>query len=239
MLKKLITTSWDDGHPQDMKLAGLLHKYNMPATFYIPQTNAEQEVMDVASMMELSKEFEIGGHTIHHVRIRDRSESLFAEEIKGCYNWLGDILGSEPVSFCFPGGVYNSPAVEYTLKTGFKVIRTTELLTARTPGNNSVVGTTLQVFNHSDFTYIKHLVKRKKLNSLAVFLKIGYNNGLEQMADNYIEKILAEGGCFHLWGHSWEIEEFGLWNQLEDLLKRISGIAEADYITNAQLTNYP
>ena len=32
----LITTSWDDGHPLDLRLAELLHKYDVPATFYIP-----------------------------------------------------------------------------------------------------------------------------------------------------------------------------------------------------------
>lgn len=27
-------------------------------------------------------------------------------------------------------------------------------------------------------------------------------------------------GIFHLWGHSWEIEKFGLWNELEKTIKR-------------------
>ncbi len=34
-MKKIVTTSWDDGHKLDLKLAHLLQKYNMPATFYV------------------------------------------------------------------------------------------------------------------------------------------------------------------------------------------------------------
>ena len=41
---KIITTSWDDGHPLDFKLAELLNKYNLKGTFYIPRSNAEHRV---------------------------------------------------------------------------------------------------------------------------------------------------------------------------------------------------
>jgi len=60
---KLITTSWDDGHPKDFKIAELLDKYNLQATFYIPKENAEHEVMKEERILELSKKYEIGGHT--------------------------------------------------------------------------------------------------------------------------------------------------------------------------------
>ena len=33
-----ITTSWDDGHPLDLRVAELLAKYGLQGTFYVPMT---------------------------------------------------------------------------------------------------------------------------------------------------------------------------------------------------------
>lgn len=231
---KLITTSWDDGHPLDFKLADLLCKYNLKGTFYIPQSNAEHEVMTETEIVELANHVEIGGHTLHHKRINNTSKDFFEKEIAGCHQWLSQLLQSEPEAFCFPGGVYNQPAIEFALQTGFKLLRTTELLNADDAIRN-VMPTTIQVFDHSTLTYTKHLLKRGKLSSLALYLKIGAFRRLEKTVENYIEYTLKNGGCFHLWGHSWEIEEYSLWADLERILKLLSGIKEAAYVTNAEL----
>ena len=235
---KVITTSWDDGHMADFRLAELLEKYNLQGTFYIPASNNEHEVMDEKSVVELSNKFEIGGHTIHHTRINKASDDLFEKEIRGCYTWLNDLLGEVPLSFCFPGGVYNSAAVDYTFKTGFKIIRTTELLNPWFDNKNCIVPTTLQVYNHSAFTYYKHLLKRFKFRSLILFLKSSRSSDLNKVLEYYLNHMLQNGGCLHLWGHSWEIDQYKLWPQLESLFSMIANIGEVDYVTNKALLKY-
>ena len=118
---KLITTSWDDGHMKDFRLADLLDKYNLAGTFYIPAANDEHTVMHAKDVVELSKRFEIGGHTINHTRLNTISEDVFKIEIEGCYLWLTDLLGKKPRSFCFPGGVINQAAAAYAFKSGFEI----------------------------------------------------------------------------------------------------------------------
>jgi len=235
---KLITTSWDDGHIMDFRIAELLEKYGLSGTFYIPLRNKEHEVMSENKLLELSAKFEIGGHTIGHTRINNKSKELFDYEIKGCYDWLNNLLGKAPKAFCFPGGVYNSAAIDFTLNTGFEVIRTTELLNPWMDANKVVIPTTLQVYPHSRFTYIKHLIKRVKVESLLFYLKSNKSSDLRKMLEYYIEYIQLNGGCFHLWGHSWEIEEYNLWETLEDLLKMLSGIPGMDYVNNGELLKY-
>ncbi len=39
-----ITTSWDDGHPLDFRVAELLSKYGLRGTFYIPMI-AENHIL--------------------------------------------------------------------------------------------------------------------------------------------------------------------------------------------------
>ena len=119
---KLITTSWDDGYPDDFRIAELLDKYNIDGTFYIPKTNEAWPVMPESDIQQLAERFEIGGHTIHHVPIRTTAESFFEEEIQGCYDWLTDLLGEKPDCFCFPRGEFNRPAIDYFFKCGIQII---------------------------------------------------------------------------------------------------------------------
>lgn len=233
---KLITTSWDDGSPHDFRLAELLEKYNMTGTFYIPKHNQEHPVMDEPSVRALSRNFEIGGHTLNHVNLREASENTVELEVAGCHKWLEEVTGQEPKSFCIPFGKYKNTTVDAITRAGFTYIRTTELLD--TGGNDLPSATTLQLYNHTKTTYALHLIKRARFGNLLTWLKGNSPGELEHLADYYIRLIDRGRGVFHLWGHSWEIEEFGLWKKLELIFKRISNISEFSYVTNRQLVDY-
>jgi peptidoglycan/xylan/chitin deacetylase (PgdA/CDA1 family) len=235
---KLITTSWDDGNIADFRLAELLEKYNLQGTFYIPASNTEHDVMTEKEIVALSDKFEIGGHTMNHTSINNISNELFDKEIKGCYTWLTNLIGEPPKSFCFPRGVYNRQAVDYAIKSGFEIIRTTELLNPWFDKNDIVIPTTMQLFRHSELTYYKHLLKRFKIKSILLFLKSGSSSELQHILEYYLNYILKNGGCFHLWGHSWEIEEFNLWADLENLFRIMSDIPEFEYVNNKTLLQF-
>ncbi|RYE55470.1 MAG: hypothetical protein EOP48_10145 [Sphingobacteriales bacterium] len=233
---KLITTSWDDGHPLDFRIAQLLDKYNMRGTFYIPRANDEHAVMNEKEIKDLSKHFEIGGHTLNHVRLWEKATVDHEYEISGSYQWLKGLLDSDPISFCYPGGVYNKTAIQHVRNAGYKISRTTELLSIENDGDQAIVPTSLQLYEHSQFTFCKHLLKRKKVRNLVQWMCSGATSNMLKLADYYVKRIDDRGeGCFHLWGHSWEIEEFGLWAKLEELLRHLSGYNEFSYIENGKL----
>lgn len=234
---KYITTSWDDGHVLDFRLADLLNKYSIPGTFYIPKSNAEHEVMLPQQVTELAKGFEIGGHTLSHIRLHTTDTQTLEYEIAGSYKWLSDLLGDTPVSFCFPGGVFHDKAVAAVYKSGYKIARTTELLSTKMKLHNSLTPTTLQVYEHNAFTYTKHLLKRRRITNLMQWLSNTSLKKLSVLTENYLNRIDKYGGCFHLWGHSWEIEELGLWGKLEDLLRIMSNRDGFHYIANKEIIN--
>src|ERR1700740_685255 len=66
----LVTTSWDDGHPLDLRVADLLGRYGITGTFYVPK-QASWPVMSSAEIRNLSSRFEIGPHLLEH-RALDR-----------------------------------------------------------------------------------------------------------------------------------------------------------------------
>lgn len=234
----MITTSWDDGHPMDFRIAELLHKYGLQGTFYVPQHNGSQQMMNETQVQELAKHFEIGGHTLNHVWLNDAHKKDWEPEIKGSYEWLKNITGAGPLSFCFPGGVYNAASLEAVFQSGYQLARTTELLSTATPFNQ-LLPTSLQVYEHSNFTYTKHLAKRAKWKRLVAKLLLMPATNLVKLTEHYLDKIQQEGGCFHLWGHSWEIEQQGLWKKLEEIFKVLSQRSDFTFLQNRQLLNRP
>ena len=60
----IVTTSGDDGNEYDEKLASLLTKYNIKGTFYI--TKNFKNRLSEEKIIELSRNHEIGAHTLNH-----------------------------------------------------------------------------------------------------------------------------------------------------------------------------
>jgi hypothetical protein len=46
------------------------------------------------------------------------------------------------------------------------------------------------------------------------------------------EYLAKQNGVFHLWGHSYEIEKYKLWNELEEFFKEITSEMPKDYGRN-------
>lgn len=232
-MTRYITTSWDDGHPCDRRLADLLGKYNLKGTFYIPQHNAEHRVMKETEIADLGRNFEIGGHTLRHRNLRRLSPCDAYDEINGSFHWLRSLLQKDPVSFCPPFGAYSKRSLAEIYAAGFKVVRTVELLSPDQKAG--VLPTTIQMFDHTPLTLFKHLVKRGRIRNLRLWINSRFAADTCRLVDHYLEFIATHGGCLHLWGHSWEIEEHRYWARLEDIFSAISKLPGFTYVENGQL----
>lgn len=232
-MTRYITTSWDDGHPCDRRLADLLGKYDLKGTFYVPQQNAEHRVMKESEITELGRRFEIGGHTLRHRNLRRLPASEARAEINGSFQWLRSLLQKDPVSFCPPFGAYSKRSLAEIYAAGFRVVRSVELLSPDQKAG--VLPTTIQMFDHTPMTLFKHLVKRGRIRNLRLWVNSRFAADTCRLVDHYLEFIATHGGCLHLWGHSWEIEEQRYWTRLEDIFSAISRLPGFTYVENGQL----
>jgi len=55
------------------------------------------------------------------------------------------------------------------------------------------------------------------------------------LGKRFFDVVLKDGGFWHLYGHSWEIERVGLWGGLRELLDYICRHDGVSYIPNAAL----
>ena len=102
-----VTTSWDDGHPLDIRVAELLNKYGLRGTFYVPM-RAETQIMTVPQLRELSTRFEVGAHTLAHTVLTSVGSAIAWEQIAGGRLWLQDTLGGACCMFCPPSGKFST-----------------------------------------------------------------------------------------------------------------------------------
>src|SRR5258707_6882269 len=122
MKRTIVTTSWDDGHILDQKLAELLAKYNLPATFYISPETREippSERLTASQTSTLSQQFEIGAHTIHHPELTRIPLSQANVEIIESKHFLEDLLAKPVDMFCYPRGKYNAQVADMVAAAGF------------------------------------------------------------------------------------------------------------------------
>lgn len=231
----ILTTSWDDGHPLDLKLLELLEKYNLKATFYIPLSNPENPVMGKNLIKEISTYQEIGGHTLHHIYLNQLNYKLAEYEVTQSKILLEEIIGRKITAFCFPGGKFSNRDVLLIKKAGYLFGRTTKLMTFSKPECN-LMDTSIQIQNHSSLTLLNHSIKRLNIGPiLSNSFFIPFNKNFLKLAEYNLSKNLESNGIFHIWGHSWEIDQLYLWKQLEELFKFISSCENVTYMNNTDI----
>jgi peptidoglycan/xylan/chitin deacetylase (PgdA/CDA1 family)/SAM-dependent methyltransferase len=218
MSEFLMTTSWDDGAPSDMRLATLLRKYRIPATFYIAPRNRERPVLEKKEIVSLAKYFEIGGHTMHHVDLTRLSVDVAQQEIVAGKEYLEKIIGEKISSFCYPKGRVTKDIKQLVGLAGFSSARTVDLF-ATSVEDQLLLPTTVHAYNHNPLVYLRQGTARKLFYSL---VSSGFFKDWEILAKRSFDWCLENNRMFHLWGHSWEIDKRQEWDKLERVLRYIA-----------------
>jgi len=232
--KVLVTTSWDDGHVLDMRVAELLKTYGIRGTFYIAPHNHELKEVDRLSdeqIKTLAQEFEIGAHTMTHrslIHLKEK-EALF--EIGKSQQYLESLLSKKVTSFCYPRGAYRKEHVTMVKDVGFTLARTVKRFVTR-PEPTSVLEThtSVHTYNHWSDVWGVFLLARGNLRTFfSLYRK------WDKIAVALFDRVLEQGGVFHLWGHSWELRDRNDWERLEAVLQYIAGKEGVQYVDNKEI----
>ena len=237
-MNRIVTTSWDDGDRQDLRLAEVLRSRHVRGTFYIPiQPYLGRPPLTHGELRTLSSEgFEIGAHGYSHKHLWKLSDQELAAEINPCKPILEDILGTEVRMFCYPRGRYDANVIRMVKAAGYLGARTVRMLSTSSEFDVFEVPTTVQAVPHPRFSYLKNMARARKIEAFQVSLaQITRLGNWVELGKRLFDSVLENGGIWHLWGHSWEIEALGLWKDLEEILNYVSNRQGVTYVPNCDL----
>ena len=184
--------------------------------------------MGSAEMLELdSLGFEIGAHECIPPQPSPMGPQELAVEVESCKKRLEDDLGKEVSMFAYPRGRHNKRVIAALRLAGYTGARTTAMLACDLTFDPYRMPTSLHVFPHTRIDYVRNLVRvwdSRRAWMCATHLRRADN--WVELARNLLDSVLRTGGMWHLYGHSWEIEELGLWNGVKEVLDYVGIVPE-------------
>ena len=234
----IVTTSWDDGDRNDLRVAELLKARGLAGTFYIPiHPDRSDPTLGHAELRSLVADgFEIGGHGLSHRSLPDLARGELRREVQDSKRILEDVLGSPVRMFCYPRGRYNREAIRALREAGYEGARTTRMLRFDGAFERFEMPVSLQCYPHTRTAYLKNIAKAGSIALLpGYFRRFGQLRNWVDLGKSIFDQVLQVGGIWHLYGHSWEIDEFGLWGELTRMLDYVYGREEVRYLSNGSV----
>ena len=234
-LTRIVTTSWDDGDPLDIRVAELLAPRNLPGTFYIPvKGHHKSNRMGFTEMLALdSQGFEIGAHGVSHPNLPQCDAEQLIVEVESCKKHLEDYLGKPVSMFAYPRGRHNNKVIASLKQAGYTGARTTAMLAHHLAFSPFRMPTSVHVFPHSRLDYLRNLARECDLRrTWAYATHLRQVGNWVELAKYLFDSVLRDGGLWHLYGHSWEIEELRLWNGLKEVLDYVANRPGVTYMSN-------
>lgn len=241
VLPRIVTTSWDDGDPQDLKVADLLRQRGILGTVYFPFIGySGRRTLSPQDLRSLVREgFEVGGHGMSHNVLTGLRVKEIACEVGNCKRRLEDILGAPVRMFCYPKGRFNAQVLSRVRAAGYSGARTIRMAQQGLDFDPFKMPTSLQVFPNTKMDYVRNLARNGNIPGLFDYLTQYIRlDSWVSMGKRLFDRMLKEGGVWHLYGHSWQIEQLGLWDDLKEILDYGSGREGVGYVTNAGVLDF-
>jgi peptidoglycan/xylan/chitin deacetylase (PgdA/CDA1 family) len=222
----VFTSSWDDGHPLDLRLAELLNRRGFTGTFYIPLRNQEGlPVLDPSGIRELATLAELGSHTHDHRYLTTLDMPAARKQIRDGKRALEQIVGEAVDGFCYPGGKYSTAHRLMVEEAGFRYARTVVNFSDGSSTDPYQIPTSLQLYPHSRAVYIRNWLRYGEWGERYRLARIAVSNSdLLTCLKAALREVQRRGGVFHVWGHSWELEKIGGWQLLDEFLRYAADI---------------
>ena len=244
------TTSWDDGSLHDIRLSKLLSKHHMTGTFYVPEQfdfrgakfNTFGRLINADEIRNISSVHEIGAHTLRHVSLTTLTLDRADIEIRESKRILEDIIERPVNMFSFPNGMYTNELLMLVASAGYRGARNTHKLNFHITQDRFQMGVTIQVAPFPLRMMDKsHYYWRRILDPLLSYKQhlvlhptLFFASHWRLLAMRAFLYARARGNYFHLYGHSWEIEKYDMWNEVENFFVWVRTHTNVAYVTNGQ-----
>ena len=233
----IVTTSWNDGSIEDLRVAELLAAHNLKGTFYVACDHDGRPALDSRELRELrAGGFEIGSHTVHHRPLTHMDITQAKWELTEGRRILEDILGAPVVSFAYPQGFFNRPLRDLVKNTGYRCARTSMAFLSQPVFDPFRMPVSLQFCRASRVDHLRHALRDASFHGVWNWVtRTGCMENLERLAMRLFEDAARHGGIFHVWARARDIHEQKLWQPLQDLFAAIGSYSGARRMTNLEV----
>ena len=236
----IVTTSWDDGHRADLRVAELLAVHGLRATFYVAFNHPnEKEIRDDEIRMLYRAGMEIGSHTLTHRLLTGRPAAEVRYELKESRMRLEDIVGAPVTSFSYPQGAFTAVARAALADTGYRLGRSTIAFRTAYDFDPLLMPISLEFCPYSRFAITRHALRDSNLTGLTNWARIAkLETDPLSLGRLMFDETSRRGGIFHLNARSWEIEQNNLWDQLGQMMQYIARHPDSHPATNSQVLSF-
>lgn len=229
----IVTTSWDDGHHHDVRMAELLTRHGLKGTVYVAFNEPSEPQISKDEIRTLDDMgVEIGSHTLSHRLLTEIPQGEVPAELIESKKRLDDILGHPIEAISYPLGYHNDLVLRTWREAGYRLGRTTKAFQTGMSFEPALMPITVEFFRRSRVAIARHAARDINASGLLRWAAAGFSSEPLYLARHFFDRVAANGGIFHLTARSWEIEEFGLWSELEDLFRHIGSHSEIEALTN-------
>lgn len=228
---KVVTFSYDDGCPYDMRLADTLSSYGLKCTFNITGDGSRKErgltKEDVKEHI-LGKGHEIAVHGDYHRAEGTLREIEGIREVLDCRLELENKYGMIIRGMAYP----DTGITRFTNSASYEKVR--------------------KYLTELDIVYARTLGKDNNEFELPedwlCWMPTAHHNNpkIFEYADEFLVLDFSEKSyiaatrprLFYIWGHSFEFENNGNWSLLDEICEKLSGKDDIWYATNIEIYDY-
>jgi len=237
MSSTIVTTSWDDGHHIDLRLADRLAAHALKGTFYIALNYPGQKDIEDEEVRALhAMGMEIGSHTLTHQRLTGRPAEELRYEFKESKKRLEDILSAPVVALSYPEGAFTAAACVALHETGYVLGRTTMAFRIAAVFEPARMPISVDFCRASRTALVRNALRDANFAGLSGWLRFAHlETDPVRLGRILFDAALASGGIFHVNARSWEIDGNHLWDDLEALLSYVANRPGVRYLTNSEV----
>lgn len=209
---KALTTSYDDGVTQDIRLVDIFNAHGIRGSFHVNAGllghNRRIPAADIATVYA---GHEVSCHGLTHPSMHKIPLDQIAIEIVQDRRILEDLVGYPIRGMSYPNGSYDQRVVALLPSLGIEYART--------------------VHAHGRFTLPE--------NFLTWPATCHHNMRLLELTDEFLALGAdAPASLLYLWGHAYEFDADNNWDLIEEFSRRVGRNNSVWYATNIEIVDY-
>lgn len=230
----IVTASFDDGYPLDLRVAERLASRGLRGTFYVAWSRASGPEIARGDVRRLrAMGMEIGSHAFSGRVLTSRPRSEVIEDLTGSRKALEDLLGEPVTALSYPEGRVTRMVRAAVVECGYALARTKTAFRTRARFDRFRMPITIEFAPMTRAVRARRGALHGNARGLLRWWRLTRAETDPELASRtFFDDVIHAGGVFHLCARSRQIEQFGLWEPFDRVLDHAARWAEARYLTN-------